>query len=179
METGGHVGHIVPVVPADGAGPGRWHLHGPRLCGGLGEPRSGGCSPHRRCSGQKVSQTGKERERLRSLPVPGAGSSDARSLSSKPTPGPCPRTAHLCCCERTWCSSGCLSQAGPEKHWRCCGPGTPKCCQQPHSTTQQRPRKVLQVSQTSSTGFQTRVHAALYRCSNWYTSVREVTVVSL
>ena len=75
--AGGHIGDILPTLPADGAGPVGWHIHGPGLCGGLGELRSGSCSPRRCCGRQKVLRTAK-RER-------GHGHSLPRSLSSKPS----------------------------------------------------------------------------------------------
>ena len=81
--AGGHIGDILPNLPADGAGPVGCHIHGPGLCGGLGELRSGSCSPRRCCGRQKVLRTAK-RER-------GHGHSLPRSLSSKPSHFPTSR----------------------------------------------------------------------------------------
>ena len=51
---------------------------------GWGELRSGSCSPHRYCSRQKVLRTAKQRERPRSLTVPGQAAVMSWSLISKP-----------------------------------------------------------------------------------------------
>ena len=91
--AGGHIGDILPTLPADGAGPVGCPIHGPGLCGGLGELRSGSCSPHRYCSRQKVLRTAKERERPRSLVVPWAGSCDVLVPQQQTLPVPVP-TSH-------------------------------------------------------------------------------------
>ena len=43
--AGGHIGDILPTLPADGAGPVGWHVHGPGLYGGLGRAEVGKLLP--------------------------------------------------------------------------------------------------------------------------------------
>lgn len=64
VETGGHVGDIILILPTDRAGSFWWHLYRPGLCSECRRVRLRSYSSRRCCIGQKVSQTAKrKRER--------------------------------------------------------------------------------------------------------------------
>lgn len=76
VETGCHIGDIIPILPTDRAGLFWWHLHGPTV--GMGQrdwegTLLAGAAEDRRCHKQQK----KVKKRLQSLSVPRTGSSDA------------------------------------------------------------------------------------------------------